>query len=245
LNNEIFAIDPQKKTATKTRGKGQLIAVDAAEGRFVYTGIQKPIRDQLVMEKGPGGSVRISLAQANLRALMLKYAVEGADLKLVAFNDNAAVNGRGMGVSPDGKRVAMAGGGGWRSKTDARANYAIAVFDATNMQTLEGQVETGPYPVAIAFHPVLKLGAAYRDGNPGEVVVFNAKSLAKKDSLKLQKAGLPAGGYPVFLGFGGRGTKVVYVAFGGGPLNSDGMIELLPLSLTDQDRQALKQGSLK
>jgi len=103
----------------------------------------------------------------------LKYKIDGADLTLVAANDNAAVNGRGMAVSGDGKQVAMAGGGGWRSTNDPRANYAIAVFETAKMKGLNGQVETGAYPNNVAFDPVLNLGAAF---NTKEFILFNAKS---------------------------------------------------------------------
>jgi hypothetical protein len=236
LNNEVFAIDPEKGAVTKTKAKGQLLAVDTNGGKYVYTGIQKPIKDQLVFEEQPGRRFRVSLAQANLRAIMLKYEITGTDLKLVAANDNAAVNGRSLGLSGDGKRIAMAGGG-WRSKTDPRANYAVAVFDTTDLQTLVGQVETGAYPVAVAFHPVLNLGAAYRDGQPGEVTIFNSKSCAKRDTIKVQK-----GATPSILAFGGEGTKLVFIPQPKGPGgDTQSIIEFFPLRLRDQDREALKK----
>jgi hypothetical protein len=223
--NEVFSIDPKTATANKTQAKGQLIEVDRADGKFVYTGIQKPIQDQLIIRRGPAGSATLSLAKANLRALMLQYAVDGRDLKLISANDNAAINGRGMGLSPDGKQVAMAGGGGWRSKTDLKVTYAIAVFDTSNMDDLLGQVETGPYPVTIAFHPTQNLGAAYHDGSPAEVLLFNAKSFAKKGTFKVQKHGQAA-----FLAFGGKGTKIVYVPLATGPRDTETVLEIFPLT---------------
>jgi hypothetical protein len=235
LNNEVHAIDTDKGTVTATKAKGQLLVVDAAEGKYVYAGIQKPIQDRLVVER-VGEKLVISTATANLRALMLKYEVTGSDLKLVAVNDNAAINGRGMGVSPDGKKVAMAGGGGWRSKTDPKANYAIAVFDTSDISTMLGQVETGAYPVQIAFHPVLNLGAAFRDGEGG-LIIFNGKSFAKKESFKTTDKG-----YPDILLFAGQGTKVVYAATGqgtGAPANS--VLEFFPLPLTDEEKDLLRK----
>jgi len=120
--DEVYAIDPESGQATKTKARGQRLAVDEKDGKFLYTGIQKPIRDQLMVEEGPNKELRLSLVAAGARAMMLKFAVGGTNLKLVAFQDNAALNGRGMGLSPDGKRIAMAGGGGWVSKTDRRFN---------------------------------------------------------------------------------------------------------------------------
>jgi DNA-binding beta-propeller fold protein YncE len=231
LANEIYAIDPEKGVAAKTKAKGQLLAVDAVDGKYLYTGIQKPMRDQIVIQQS-GKTLRISFATANLRAIMLKYEIKGTDLKLVAANDNAAVNGRGMGLSPDGKRIAMAGGGGWRSKTDPKANYSIAVFDTADMQTLLGQVDTGPYPSTIAFHPVLNLGAAY---NMSEVIVFNAKSLAQKSSSKISR-----GAQTALLTFGGKGTKIVFASIAlPRPEGSD--LAFIPLELSEQDQQTLRK----
>jgi outer membrane protein assembly factor BamB len=236
-NNEVYAIDPDKATATKTKAKGQLLAIDA-DGKHVYTGIQKPIKDAIVLERGDGGKTKVYFAQDNLRAMMLKYAVEDSDLKLEAVNDNAAINGRGLCLSPDGKRIAMAGGGGWRSQTDPKANYSVAVFDTEDMTSLLGQVETGPYPSAAAFHPVLNLGVAYRDNvEAGELLPFNAKSFAKKGAaIKTSN-----GGSSATLLFGGQGTKVIFVGQGVGPLNKEAVVEIYPLPLTDQDKEALKK----
>jgi hypothetical protein len=239
LNNEVFSIDPSKETVTKTKAKGQLLAVDATDGKFVYTGIQKPIRDTVIIEE-KGKRLTISFGKANLRAVMLKYEVDGADLKPVAANDNAAINGRGLGVSADGKLVAMAGGGGWRSKTDPKANYSVAVFDTSDMTSLLGQVEMGRYPGAVAFHPVLNLGAAYRDhGN--QVMVFSTKSFAIKETLKVQ-----AGALPTVLTFGARGTKLIFAPMPQGP-GGDGLsvLEFIPLPLSDADRDALDKAYKK
>jgi glutamine cyclotransferase len=231
-SNEIIAVDIDKGTADKTSGKGQLLAMDISEGKYVYAGIQKPIKDILLVERGPAGTLRLSTDQANLRALMLKYEITGSKLKLVAANDNAAINGRGLGISADGKRIAMAGGGGWRSKTDPRANYAIAVFDTASMDTMLGQVDTGAYPNNIAFHPHLNLGAGHRTGANGEVTIFNAKSFAKKAAFKLPNAS------HTLLLFGAQGTKLICVTVA--TSEGDSHIVLMPLELNEKDREVLK-----
>ncbi len=232
LKHEVFSIDPDKGTHHKTKAKGQLLAVPAGGDKYIYTGIQKPIRDVLVIEKGGGDRLKLSLVQANTRALMLKYEIDGSELKLVAANDNAAVNGRGMAVSADGKLIAMAGGGGWRSKTDPRANYAVAVFDSTNMDTLHGQVETGPYPSHIAFHPVLKMGAAH---NSKDVILFNSKSLVKKKNFPTSDSSFNHSGY---LLFGGRGTKVIYCSYNA-PINKGSVLQIFSLPLTQEEEGLL------
>lgn len=85
---------------------------------------------------------------------MLKYSVHVSKLKLVGANDNTAVNGRGLAVSPDGKQVALAGAGGWRSKVDTKGIGGVAIWGATAMETRNGQVESVG-PQGVALHPVL------------------------------------------------------------------------------------------
>ncbi|HVS39837.1 MAG TPA: hypothetical protein VMS17_30040 [Gemmataceae bacterium] len=228
---EVFSIDPEQGTATKTKAKGQMLAVDPVDGGFVYSGVQKPIRDVLVLQQAGAGQITVSFAKADARAVMLKSAVDDQDLKPTAANDNAALNGRWLAVSPDGKQVAMAGGGGWHSKTDAKFHYVVAVFDASDLQGMNGQVETGPYPAAVAFHPVLPLGVALAS----DLTVFSTKSFAKKESFKPQKGGAAA-----YLGFGAKGTKVVYL-----PAGDDALVQFFPLQLTDQDRETLNQAFSK
>src|SRR5262249_55962485 len=132
--DEVMAIDPTAGTAKKTAARGQMLAVGSADSKFVYTGIQKPIPHPLGFQQ-QGNQVRIPSRQTNLNGALLQYAVQGDDLKGIALNDNAAINGRYLGVSADGKLAALAGGGGWRSKNDPRANYCIAVFDTSDMKT--------------------------------------------------------------------------------------------------------------
>ncbi len=64
LQNEMFSIDPQSGVATKTSGKGQLLAFDPSDSQVFYTGIQKAINEVLVFQD-VGNEVHVSLAQAN------------------------------------------------------------------------------------------------------------------------------------------------------------------------------------
>jgi DNA-binding beta-propeller fold protein YncE len=231
-NNEVFSIDPEKLKAHKTKARGQMIAVADSDGTLVYTGIQKAIRDTILIEEGPGGVVKLSLATVGDRALMLRYKAEGAELKPTGANDNAALNGRDLAVSADGKYVAMSGGGGWKSKTDPRMNYCVAVFDGTKLNSLVCQVALGPYPHGVAFHPHLPLGVAFRDGHDNEVAVFHVKSGVKK----LTKTSGLKGAPPKVL-FVGEGAKVAHVARprdgkGGG-------IQFIDLKLSDAEKAIL------
>jgi hypothetical protein len=231
-SDEVYAIDPEAGKATKTKARGQRIAIDQKEGKFVYTGIQKPIRDQLLVEEGPNKELRVSLVSVGARAMMLKFAVDGVNLKLVGVQDNAALNGKGMAVSPDGKLIAMAGGGGWVSKTERRFNYGIAVFETGDLQTMAGQVEVGPYPYTIAFHPVLSQGVAVKSGS--ELIIFSAKSLAKKSSLKAPE------GDPAVVLYAAQGTKLVHITCVNSGGATESQVSFFPLELSEQDKTALK-----
>jgi hypothetical protein len=234
LKNEVFAINPETGAFNKTKAKGQLLFVDPSDGGFVYTGIQKPITDVVVIEEAGGNKVKLSLMKANASALMLKYKVEGTDLTLVAANDNAAINGRAMAVSSDGKQIAMAGGGGWRSKNDPKANYAVAVFETGRMTGQNGQVDTGPYPNHIAFHPVLNLGAAF---NTKEIVLFNAKSFVKKGNIMVADKSFNHSGYMIF---GGKGTKIIHCSYNA-PIMKDSVLQIFSLSLSQDEHELLKK----
>jgi glutamine cyclotransferase len=118
MNNAIFAIDAKTGEATPTEGKGQFLAVDPKDGKTLYAGTQKAINEVLTIRRGAGGTATVSLGKTNERGSIVKYAIDGTELKALGVNDNASRNGRAVAVSADGKRVAMAGGGGWVSKTD-------------------------------------------------------------------------------------------------------------------------------
>jgi DNA-binding beta-propeller fold protein YncE len=226
--DQVYSIDPASGKVAKTKARGQKLVVDPVDGKTVYTGIQKPIRDVIVIQEGPNKSLRVSLDKANLNAMMMKFRVEKADLVPLAVNDNVAINGKEMAVSPDGKQVAMAGGGGWKPASEARYNYSIAVFETKDITTLAGQIETGPYPVALTWHPQLSLGVAKTFGS-SELILFNARSLAEKKRIKVND------GDPAILAFAAQGTKLAHV--------SNEIVTLLPLELTDQDREKLKSAS--
>ena len=230
--DEVIAINSVAGTSKKTAARGQMIAVGAGDRKYVYTGIQKPIRDTLVFRE-QGNQVHVSSRRTGINGGLLQFEVQGDDLVPVTLNDNAADNGRYIGVSADGKLAAMAGGGGWKSKNDPKRNYCIAIFDTSDMKTMVGQVETDPFPAAIAFHPTINLGAAF---NTTVVSVFSTKSFTKKDTFKVQQAGAA-----LFLGFAANGTKVVYCPEGG----TNCVTQVWPITLSDKDKDALKSADAR
>lgn len=225
--DEVYAIDPEKGQVTETKAVGRMIVVDQNDGKFVYTGIQKTIRDRLVIEES-GNQIKVSLESANARAAMLKFAVDGTSLKLVAVQDNAALNGKVLALSADGKQIAMAGGGGWVSKTDGRFNYGVAVFETSDLKTMVGQVECGAYPYSVSFHPILNLGVVAKRGN--DLYVFNGKSLARKETIKAP------GGEPALVLYAVRGSKLVHLVNSG----VDSVVSFHALKLSDPEKEQLK-----
>jgi hypothetical protein len=206
-NDEITMIDTETGQHHKTSAHGMYLAL-SPDGKYLYTGTQKPIKDELIIQRS-GNMYKMSVAQSNKRAFVLKYEVGTKSLKLVGANDNAAINGRALTLSSDGKRFAMAGGGGWESKNARKANYVIAVFETDDMKTQVGEVATGAYPNNIAFHPALNIGVAEQSGGNHRLMLFNSKSLADIGKLV-------AGGRREFvtgqtlLGFAAKGTKAIW-----------------------------------
>jgi hypothetical protein len=235
--NELFAVDTNQYTFTKTDAVGQILALAPVDGRSLYTVIQKPIQDVLMIEDGPGNVTRVSLAQAHIRAVLLEYAIEDGHLKPASATDNAADNGRALAISADGSRIAVAGGGGWRPRNDERRSYVITVFDAENLQTMLGQLETGPYPAGVAFHPDLSLGAAFRAGHNPEVIVFEAESLVRRAAFPVARAGVTG-----FLIFADRGTKLVYASQSVIPGRTEpSVLQFFSLELTRDEQRALRE----
>jgi hypothetical protein len=262
---DVVSINPESGKVTKTAAKGNFLAVDPLKGDFLYTGTQKPIRDVLVMSKGPANSVRLGVAKANTNSLLVKYGIKAKELKAVAANKNAAINGRAMALSADGKKIAMAGGGGVESE-GGRRSYAIGVFDASDLDTQLGQIETGAYPQNIAFHPVIDLGVAEKTGTSRTFTVFSSRSLAPVASFDVPTRNTAPGPDSGLLLFGGKGTRLIFYQAGspappttraprgrataGTPAKpaatpktaasgSGGQLYFVPLELSDEQKAAL------
>src|SRR5256885_16896668 len=63
-----------------------------------------------------------------LQSTLFEAALTPRGLLLAGARDNAASNAVRLGVSPDGRWVALAGGGGWRPATkQIAARYCLAV----------------------------------------------------------------------------------------------------------------------
>ncbi|GEM_PF-3110543 len=240
-HEEVICIDVKAGSATKTAGKGHHVAVDPA-GSFVYTARTNPNKWDVVVEKGKDGSESYYWDDWGYRAILTKYAASGKSLKQVGVNNNAAVNGRAMCLSPDGKRIAVVGGGGWRPKAGGSGGggYVIAFFDTGDMTTMRGQVDTDAYPENVALHPVLPIGIAVKSGGETNLILFQGKSLAEITHWEIKKA--PHSGSDVGqLIFVAHGTKAIFLAPAEKMLKQVGRLYYVPLELSADDQKALEK----
>jgi hypothetical protein len=229
---DVHSINPATGTCTKTAAKGFFLAVDPAEGKYVYTGTQPPDRDEIMFKEGTDGTFRIYWDRWGRRAFIMKYAVAGDNLKYVSGQNNAAVNGWWMHLTPDGKRIMIVGGGGWRPKDDgAGGGYVTAVYNTDNLESMVGQA---PHGLNIAFHPVLNLGVTNHLGS--ELTLFNARSLTKRQTIPICKA---QEARPLLLTFGGKGTKIIL--WNGPDVSFKQALYFIPLELSDGDRATLEK----
>jgi hypothetical protein len=187
---------------------------------------------ELVFEDLPNGKFKVYWDDWGKRALMMKYAVEGGKLKQISGQNNAAVNGWVMHLTPDGKRIMILGGGGWRPKGEgAGGGYVVAVYNADNLESMVGQA---PHGINIAFHSVLNLGVTFHAGT--DLSFFNARSLTTRGTLHFSKVGT---GGQALLTFGGKGTKVL--VWNGEDLGHGQGLQIIPLELSAEDRAALEK----
>lgn len=234
LNEEIFAIDPQSGAFKKTDARGTMLACDPIDGQFVLVGTNRPGQDFLEVQRN-GRVDRFRLVTRQNHAAVFKHAVENNGLRLISANTNAAFgNGGSLAINHDGKRFAMAAGGGWRSLTDQRFHYVIAVFETKNMKTMVGQIELGVYPQTIAFHPALNLGAALRHSSDATIKLFKASSLTDRQTIKIDRQkSAPLKTHRLL--FAGRGTTLVH--------HYQDTLTFIPLALSEEDRTRLESAN--
>jgi hypothetical protein len=229
---DVYSINPATGTATKTPGKGFFLAVDPVDGKYLYAGAQPPDRDEIVFKKGADRTFRIYWDRWGRRAFIIKYAVAGDTLKPVSSQNNAAVNGWWMHLTPDGKRIMIVGGGGWRPKDDgAGGGYVAAIYNTDNLESMLGQA---PHGLNTVFHPVLNLGVTNHYGS--ELTLFNGRSLTKRQTIPICKAQERR---PSVLTFGGKGTKIIL--WNGPDVSFKQGLYFIPLELTGEDRAALEK----
>lgn len=110
---KVYAIDPATGAATKTKAIGNFLVVDPIDASAVFTGVQPPLGEREIMIQDlPDGKIKIFWDRWGGRAFIIKYIVQGKELKLASAQKNAAVNAYSLAITPDGKKVLMTSGGG-------------------------------------------------------------------------------------------------------------------------------------
>ncbi len=231
---QVYAIDPAAGTAAKTEATGNFLAVDPVNGSALFTGVQPPLDQDVILVKGlPNGGIKIYFDNWGARAFILKYAIEGKGLKLASTQKNAAVNAWSLAITPDGKKVMMTSGGGWRPPAEGGTGggYVCAAFSTDKLESRLGEIPTA---ANMAFHPVLNVGVLNHHGR--DLQFFNPKSLIVGKSWHVaDKADSRA-----LMAFGGKGTKIVFWN-GDNPSSDQEGLHFIPLELTADDRAAMQK----
>ncbi|MCE9567695.1 MAG: hypothetical protein K8U57_37315 [Planctomycetes bacterium] len=234
---DVYSIDPETGKATKTKAVGQEIVIDPSGEKFIYTSVFSSTKDRVIVQELPGNKVSIQLAKGKYANLLMKYEIDGTDLKPVAANQNAGSGGSAFSVSRDGKRIAMSGP--YRGPNVKGLAFDITAFETSDLTTSAGVLEHSFFPRAIAYHPQLDIVATIMDGNPKKAHVFNAKSNTKKESFDVPNLSA----FPFKLTFAGEGTKLVSAVgmLKTGPQDIAVAITLHDLTLTDDQKEQLKK----
>lgn len=234
---EILFIDIEKDKATTTNAKGHFLAVDPTAGEYLYAGIQPRNPRELkveISEEGDTTTFRFFRDTWGARAAMMRYQVKGQRLKLLETQDNAAVNGRTMHLTPDGKRIMMIGGGGWRPKTEGTGGgYITAIFRSGNLDERVGQIPSGSN---VIFHPILKMGII-NDGGM-QLKPFRDKAYVLKPAIVLDEKFEPSYEPSPLLTFCDKGRKVAI--WNGSDINQRKGLHIIPLPLTEQEKKKLR-----
>lgn len=227
----IHSVDPQTDKVLKTDAVGIHLGI-TPDGKTLLTGFQP--RDNEYNYSIGDDLEKIVIpwdGTWGARAQILKYDVKGADLRFAGVQNNAASNGWSFHLSPDGTRVMMPGGGGWRPpEGGAGGGYVTAVFSTKNVESMLGQA---PHAQAIAYHPILDLAVTQTGGTRLQLVRGRSMKLLKE--WELAKS---ADGSPRLLAFAARGTKIVFWN-GHDPALPLSGLHFFPLDLAAEEREQL------
>lgn len=227
----VMSLEPVSGAVGKPKVIGQFLAV-SPDGRYLYAGVQPPHVEEIDIIRQQDGTLLFLSDMWGPRGMMIKYAVEGTKLRFVSGQNNAAVNGRWMHLTPDGKRLLMVGGGGWRPPKEGGTGggYITAIFSTDDLKT---KVQTLQFTgLNTIFHPVLNLGVANSYGL--FLTVFNSKSLIKREEIRLSPE---REARPLLLMFAAKGRKLVL--WNGDNIQKEQGLHFIPLRLKPEEEALL------
>jgi hypothetical protein len=211
-SREVYAIDAKGKS-TKLEAQGSFIAADPA-GAFVCT-----------------------VVDGRARTDIMKYTVDGTKLSQTGVIQGkvgaSLTNVQGVRVSGDGKQVGVIAGGGW-TDVDRKRHYGVPLYDLEDMKTMNGELETGAFPSACAFHTALPLVFAC-NGKQGSV--FSAKSMAPGQKLEAPRDAGPGVGGAIVCAFVAKGKKLAWGTSDAG--KNVGTLKFYDLELTKEQQDEL------
>ncbi len=181
VNGSMQTLDLQTSEVAATKFICSKVRVDPRQ-RFCYTYIHPGFRNDSGHMLVGGRPVFFQRSSADwAQTSLVRYAIADDELLLSSFRLNAASNGRVLHVSPDGRWVAVVGGGGWRpTGVEGKTGYGVAVFSADDFGNVQGFYATDAYPQGAAVNPVAGLVAAF---NEKKVWVSDLASPAQRVEL--------------------------------------------------------------
>jgi S1-C subfamily serine protease len=157
VGQHVHRVELQTGSDEDTGQPGQFVRADPL-GKFLYA-FTKPIRqapdEGMILLNGHPIFIRRNAPMDWSQTTLFQYVVTSGRLLLAQLRENSASNADNLAVSPDGKWVAVIGGGGWRSSDPAnKSGYVIPVYGATNLEKVMGPFQTDAYPGGLATNPV-------------------------------------------------------------------------------------------
>lgn len=230
---EIFAVDLTTRKSSITDAVGNLVATNPHVKDRLFTGVKRnDTREAFLIKSNSRGDFAIFWDRWGPRSGILAYEIDGKKLELASIQTNATVNAYSMSMTPDGSRIMMTGGGGWRPPADVSTpgGYYTAIFDAENLETMLGKA---PHGVELIFHPVLKFGVANMNGR--DLQLFDSRSYAEGEKIHVADG---ADMRPLLMTFAAKGTKVV-LWNGDNPKSPREGLHFVTLDLSDRDLELL------
>jgi tetratricopeptide (TPR) repeat protein len=166
VDGDINSLSLANSTISATDNPGQVITADLSE-KYIYTRYKDEDEDADTGETViiDGSPIYVESDDFDWQQTVLfKYYVTPDLLLPAAMRLNAAANGFGVVVSPDGQFVACPGGGGWRPNSGP-GGYNVAVFPTADFNKVQNTFAIDAYPLGCAFNPVTHEFAGIRSGD--------------------------------------------------------------------------------
>jgi hypothetical protein len=155
--NTVYRADLKTGNVLKTDLPGQAVVAHPNQ-RLLYSSLRPETRDTsgYILIRGEPIFFEVTATNDWQQTTLFQALVAPDGLLLAGARENAASNGRSLAVSPDGRWVAIAGGGGWRPRAAPAvgSGYGVAVFAAGDLEHLQGFFKIDGHPEGICFNPV-------------------------------------------------------------------------------------------